>query len=861
MSAWRRWLPGLVAWLAHLALLAGLATPLPDGARVVLAFVALVMAPGLAFVAAGLVPPGGAWLAAGWALGFGVAWNALLIVATLVLHRPFTIWVTGAALTTPLLWLALSPWIARRPAATRAPEPVWSRATLVALVLAASLGAWHAGRCGTPLGYITDSPDHIGTVRRMLASGDPFPTDAFFKDAGRAGEDPRKGLWHPEVALVSALSATDPVVTWRWLPVALVPLFVLNVAALGLLAAGRRGAALAAWMLLLTYGGSFANQYLREAVFSTKLGDQLTIATAVALLADLERRERGTRRAAVLLALAAVTVHVWTAVAMTFAFGGLALGLIAVERGPGVRTRRLVATGLTMALAAAPWLAWRVWRQYAPVNPIHTAPQGMLAIVGSVSVMNAGVLWDWLGPWWVLVPIAVPALWRAGRERVAVLYLATTPIVAGLLLFFPPLVALLRPRLGYLLLRTVWMIPLAAILAWLVIALWDRARHGPGRALARAGLVAVALVSLPGLAAMAGALLHAPARIAAERDRSPLLWADALRWMDHGLPAGSVVLTDPITAYSIPMFTCHYVTLLLDQHSSPDDPHAVDRIVDARDALDPYGSWSTTRAVVSRYHADVIALNDRFVDRPVLTYWAPAHDWFTAARARFDAAPAAFERVYDHDGFVVYRIRPAALDTLATPARPRPFVTIATAGRVAGARAMGGGLPSLVRIGIAPTTAAPGDTVRGRLDWRVSAPLPRGSYLVSVRFDRALPGGFEPPRPVGKPVRKLIEKLDRERYRFRADHLPVGGDYGVDLWRPDEVVADSFAVTIPADAASGDWRVRVRFISQAPYPNYRLSDYFFDDDYYAGPVVGGVRIARAGSDGAGDPLPGAHGGP
>jgi hypothetical protein len=495
------------------------------------------------------------------------------------------------------------------------------------------------------------------------------------------------------------------------------------------------------------------------------------------------------------------------------------------------------------------------------VNPIHTAPQGMLAIAGSVSVMNLGVLWGWLGPWWVLVPLAVPALWRAGRERVATLYLATTPIAVALLLFFPPLVTLLRPRLGYLLLRTVWMIPLAAILAWLVLALWDRMRHGPRRVLAAAALAMVALVSVPGLVAMVDALIHAPQRIAAERDRSPLLWADALRWMDRGLPAGSVVLTDPLTAYSIPMFTRHYVTLLLDQHSSPDDPHAIDRILDARDALDPYGSWDTTRAVVRRYGADVIVLNDRFVERPVLVYWAPAHDWFAAARARLDRAPAAFERVYDRGDFVVYRIRPEGLDTLSTPARPRPFVAAATPDRVGETRTMGERLPALVGVGLSPDVAVPGDTLRGRLVWHATETMPRGSYLVSVRFDRSLPGGFEPPRPIGKPVRKVIEKWDRERYRFRSDHLPVGGDYGVDLWRPDEVIADSFVVAIPADAAPGDWRVRVRFIAQAPYPNYRLSDYFFDDDYYAGPVVGGLHIApRTGGSGMAHPSPASNGG-
>jgi hypothetical protein len=95
---------------------------------------------------------------------------------------------------------------------------------------------------------------------------------------------------------------------------------------------------------------------------------------------------------------------------------------------------------------------------------------------------------------------------------------------------------------------------------------------------------------------------------------------------------------------------------------------------------------------------------------------------------------------------------------------------------------------------------------------------------------------------VAKPVRKVIERLHHERYRFRMDHLPVGGAYGVDRWRPDEVVRDSFAIQVPGDVAPGAWRVEARMIAQAPYPNYRLSDYFHDDDYYSGLPIGTVTI-------------------
>jgi len=91
-------------------------------------------------------------------------------------------------------------------------------------------------------------------------------------------------------------------------------------------------------------------------------------------------------------------------------------------------------------------------------------------------------------------------------------------------------------------------------------------------------------------------------------------------------------------------------------------------------------------------------------------------------------------------------------------------------------------------------------------------------------------------------VRKLIERWHRERYRFRADHLPVGGSYGVDLWRTDEAVRDSFSLTVPRDVAPGDYQVRVRMIRQPHYPNFRLGDYFYDDDYYAGVPAGELRV-------------------
>src|SRR5262249_14529649 len=162
------------------------------------------------------------------------------------------------------------------------PDARLPRVALALILLAAAFASWHAARLGTPMTYSSDSPDHVGTIRRMLAEGDPFPLDAFFRDAGRLGADPRKGLWHPEVALITRLSGLDPFDVWLLLPALIAPLYVLTMAGLGRLISGAPGAVIAAWALPLTYGGSLGTAALRETGFATKLADQLAIVALVA---------------------------------------------------------------------------------------------------------------------------------------------------------------------------------------------------------------------------------------------------------------------------------------------------------------------------------------------------------------------------------------------------------------------------------------------------------------------------------------------------------------------------------------------------------------------------------------------------
>ena len=843
MSARPAWGLAVVGALAQLAMMRGL-LPAPEGVRVALAFALLVLSPGAAWLELlGQRPPGGRWLSAGWALALGVAWNAVLLSLTALLRWPFMIVGPVSVLTTATLWCA----VAARASRPHAPADRSGdlRGIAVVLVAAAALfAAVHCATLGARLTFMSDAPDHIGTLRRMLEHGTLFPTDAFYRNAGIAGVDPRKFLWHGVVALVCTLANVGPIETWRALPALLAPLFVLNVAALGALVGGGAGAAVAAWTLVLTYGGSLGDSALRDAGNAAKLADQLAIAACVAALADLARRTRGSRVIAAALASGAVATHVFASFQLALVLGALALGLLVLDRGVRPGLSRLIATGAAMLVAAAPFALWQVLRTPPPLNVLHTEPQGLLWLWDGVRVVSPGVVWEWMGPAWLLIPLLIAPLWRARSEGVPERFLLTTTLAAGVVMFAPPVVGLLEPRLGYLLMRVVWIVPLAGLAAWGLPRYASRTLGTRGRArLGAAALLALSALAL--LPALADAL-RAPAawgRLRAEeRPLTPLPWRADLARADSLLGPGRVMLSDPVTSYSVPMMSREYVVTMLDQHSPPSDSDAVRRIVDARDALDPYADWTRTRDVVQRYGVDAIVLNDRYLESPPADFWAPRPAWFAAARERFDAQPAAFERLLDRGDFVVYRVHVPALDALSGPPAQRPFVRAYRPEVQPIARRMGPGLPDFLSLSLVPAVAAPGDTLAGRITWRGSGEHRVGSYQVVVRFDRPLDASLDPPAFLSKPVRKLVERVTGTWYRFREDHLPVGGSYGVDLWERDQAIRDSFSVAVPRAAAPGLYQVRVRMNRQPHYPNLRLSDYFYDQDYFSGVEAGEMVV-------------------
>jgi hypothetical protein len=135
-----------------------------------------------------------------------------------------------------------------------------------------------------------------------------------------------------------------------------------------------------------------------------------------------------------------------------------------------------------------------------------------------------------------------------------------------------------------------------------------------------------------------------------------------------------------------------------------------------------------------------------------------------------------------------------------------------------------------------------GGEVAGTLYWSRASVVPPGTYVVSIRFDRRMLSLPLEGKPFPKLTRKAMEELRGERYRFRADHMILGGLFGPDAWEANVLVEDGVRVQLPADLAPGRYHVQAKMLRVANQPNHDMRDFFFDDDVYQGVHIGEITI-------------------
>ena len=550
-------------------------------------------------------------------------------------------------------------------------------------------------------------------------------------------------------------------------------------------------------------------------------------------------RDRRPRDAAVAgaLAFAACATHVFYAVVVVFT--GLTLQLWKIcfpFHSTREHFRRMVFLGLAVMTGIVPYAVYRYITASPQANELHTQVQGVLFLSDALYVVDPFRLWAWLGPVGVVSFFLLAPLWSDRMRYAGLGYCISSLAMIPLVLFNPLLLPVLHKLMTYLAFRLILISPFYLLPAYFLVRSFSGWRSGPRpgmwpRLLTGFVLIAAAVQLRP----LAGAALGG----GNDGDRmSYTRWQDGLDYLST-LPEPVVVASDPVTSYSIPALTPHYVVCTLDQHASPNDLRVEERILAGRDILSPFVSAARSLELMNTHGATYVVLNQRFEGPMRLHYWSMDPSVYAAVRAKFMERPDLFDPVFDRDGFTVLRasgLMPAAGDP---PPNPYLVDSIPHGFRTVGRQA---GVAVLRAVSLESDRIERGGTVQLGLVWSTRGEHALENYVVAVRFDHQDPGLPLAGKPFPKLTRKVMEAFRGERYRFRSEHKLVGGFFGPDAWDAGQLVLDRNPIRVPSDMAPGSYRVSVTLLVVANQPNYRVHDLLFDDDVYQGLAIGQVTV-------------------
>ncbi|HVP37746.1 MAG TPA: hypothetical protein VMS93_01040, partial [Candidatus Saccharimonadales bacterium] len=666
--------------------------------------------------------------------------------------------------------------------------------------------------------------------KSILRDGSVLPLREFYREATSAFIDLRKGFMHAPMAVTAAVAGVPPTELWRVWPALAGPcvaacFYVLARA----LSPSRAAAALGTLGFALLYTGPGSN-FLLTVGCPKQTADALAWLAWAGAVARLRPGAPASPFPVAWVLAAASMVHVFAAVPWFFSWGLFALILLLV---PSMRRHAPAAWRLLVvsALCCAPILAWRFLVSYHPVNILHTRVDGLLILpLGYVQAPLALVQRLGATAWLSLV---ISPFFLAHDRRPERLLMCLTLWGAAGLLLNPAAMPILAPKMNYMVGRLY-----VPALALCLTAMWavDQARglaSGPLRLRAAAAVWLAAVALLVGPDLRAGVKGYGPEALAAAAAQTPAPWGAALGFLDRSYPRAQVVASDPVTEYSVAALTRHDVLATLNQHSSPSDPEALDRIRAAQDIMSPGCGPARTAALLRRYGVDLVVVNHTFRYR--LIYYLAALDPvdYPAIEDKFRAHPEVFREVFHGPGQWVYQVRPEALSAYASlpgPAWPelqppagRPAVDVGEGTWLADAR-------------LEPHRVARGDSaVLECLVRRAAPPAPGDPLMARVDLATDYRGA---PRWLPQRLRRLaLQRREGRRYRLHS-YAMLGGSGGApEYWPPGRWVAWRSVLYVPRRAAPGPYRLLVRVERQEMVPSMSLREYLSDDYPPWGPAL------------------------
>ena len=308
--------------------------------------------------------------------------------------------------------------------------------------------------------------------------------------------------------------------------------------------------------------------------------------------------------------------------------------------------------------------------------------------------------------------------------------------------------------------------------------------------------------------------------------------ADAFATLDDALPSGRVIATDPLTSYLIPALTSHKVICTYDQHGTPNDARALERITAAREILSPALPPPEAWMRMDRENADVVLLWRN--PPPILSlYWAPDASALERREHQLERSPW-FTRVSAHPDFALFRrveeppLEARAPDSLSGVEGPRRAPTLKGYGLVAWVDAL-----SQAHVGA-------GDSLWVTLHWGKTPTYQPEPVMISARLTALdIPGGDA---WGGKLWRKAVEWVRGQEYQTRAQTVPGGGSVPPTLWPAHATVTQTLALPVPRNMRPGAYRVEVTLVHLPAIPNFTLGDLLLNRDLFSGVPVDTVAV-------------------
>ena len=724
-------------------------------------------------------------------------------------------------------------------------------------------------------GWDSDAPDHMSYVRRSLDSGVLFPNDSFYRNGDGVGFDPRKGIWHPVMALWAYQGELPPELLWRMLPsfiaffaLAFFLLFVVTVT-------GRPLLAPAALLLLLLFYRGEGVAWLVKVGFSRNVAHVMLWGGVSFLIRYAETGRKDLLFWIFASALVGTACHIVFTLNMAVTCLAFILYMIFFPYGRSWLRRGVTAMAVAAAAVALP-LALRSAFTSHGFNLIHTHRQGMLIITDRFALVDPVEILARLGPSFFFALIVIPFfIWVAdGGERRRLTWMLF--LVPVLLVLNPLTGALFERTLGYLHYRILYAAPLFCYLGLALVGLFrmvvvgrsedagkrsvehtpDRTRsrtgRGTGGTLLRIGsrLIAAGLLLL---------FLFFPLRhslLATGRSVEGILGEGAddsgvgrvlAEQLDSVLTSRSVIASDPRTSYIVSAFTDHFVTITLDQHCSPVDTAAILRLRKTRDLFSPAVPLLESAEWLLAEGVDYLLVNVGYERATDFFATVPAGGG-ALAYGKFKRCEGILDEVLSFDGFHLFKLDREALasgEGLHCSDTVGGTLECNTVGEGKAHEVTAEGGVILERIVTERAEMAPGDTLRGHFCWSVDRELEFGlPYQWTIRLDCEFPKGPFYRYWYGKQYRRRIERDAGIFYRFTYSERLVSGNEQPDRWDPEKTVRQDYEIPVTEWLREGTCVMRVSVRRLSYLPNRTIGDYLLNEDSFHGVQFGSLRIGR-----------------